>query len=115
MSFPAVSANRGSASRSPGGLLTAWLGAWLTGRTGADDLLAAVQGSDVPHTVDGLPGEADGAPLARLLGHVRSGGPAVVELRLAVPGDPDGLPAGTLTAALDGGEAVVIQPDDRTR
>jgi hypothetical protein len=31
MAFFAVSANRGSIVRSPGGLLTAWLGAWLQG------------------------------------------------------------------------------------
>src|ERR1700712_5915878 len=99
MSSSPISANRGSAARSPGGLLTAWLGAWLTGRTAADNLLAAVQGPDLPHTVDGLPDEGDGAPLARMLGHVRSCGPARVELRLPVPGDPDGLPAGILAAA----------------
>jgi hypothetical protein len=115
MSFPAVSTGRGSQARSPGGLLTAWLGAWLVGRVAADDLLAAVQDGDLPHAVDGLPDEDAGVPLARLLAHVRSFAPATVELRLPVPGDPDGLAAPVLAAAMSGGEAVAISPADRTQ
>jgi hypothetical protein len=115
MSSPAVSTGRGSLAGSHGGLLTAWSGAWLQGRAGADDLLEAVQGADLPHTVDGLPAEPGTAPLARLLGHVRSCAPAHVSLRLPVPGDPDGLAAPILAPALSAGEAVVVQPVDPAR
>src|SRR3954471_9131572 len=115
MAFYAVSTGRGSAVRSPGGVLTAWLGAWLQGRTTADDLLSAVQGRDLPHSVDGLPDEPDGAPLVRMLAAVRGCGPATVELRLPVAGDADGLGPDVLPAALDAGEAVVVTPSDVTR
>jgi hypothetical protein len=110
MSFPAVSTGRGRAAGSPGGVLTAWLGAWLSGRTGSDDLLAAVQRGGVPHVVDGLPTEESGVPLARLLTYVRACAPASVELRLPVPGDPDGLPPAVLPPAASAGEAVVVEP-----
>src|SRR3978361_1534387 len=86
-----------------------------TGPPAAANRLAGVRGPDLPHTVDGLPDEAEGAPLARLLGHVRGCGPARIELRLPVPGDPDGLPPEVLAPALEAGEAVVLQPDDLTR
>src|SRR4051794_9223048 len=101
MAFFAVSAGRGSSVRSPGGLLTAWLGAWLRGRVAADDVLAAVQTPHLPQTVDGLPGEDDGAPLVRLLAAVRACGPSTVELRLPVPGDADGLGPDVLAAAFE--------------
>jgi hypothetical protein len=112
MAFYAVSAGRGTTVRSPGGVMTAWLGAWLSGRTTADDLLAAVQGSDLPHLVDGLPDEPDGSPLVRLLAAVRRCGPSTVELRLPVAGDADGLGPDLLPAALEAGEAVVVTPSD---
>ncbi len=115
MAFYAVSAGRGSSVRSPGGLLTAWLGAWLQGRTTADDVLAAVETRHLPQTVDGLPGEQDGAPLVRLLAAVRACGSSTVELRLPVAGDADGLAPDVLPAALDAGEAVVVTPTDVTR
>lgn len=115
MAFFALSAGRGSTVRSPGGVLTAWLGAWLQGRTSADDLLAAVQTTDLPQSVDGLPDDADGAPLVRMLAAVRACGPSSIELRLPVPGDADGLGPDVLPAALDAGEAVVVTPTDVTR
>lgn len=115
MAFFAVSAGRGSSVRSPGGALTAWLGAWLQGRALADDVLAAVHTSHLPQTVDGLPGEDDGAPLVRLLAAVRGCGPATVELRLPVAGDADGLGPDVLPAAIEAGEAVVVTPTDITR
>jgi hypothetical protein len=114
MSSHAVSTGRGSVARSPGGILVAWLGAWLGGRVAADDLLDAVQTTDLPHTVAGLPGESAPVPLARLLAAVRGRSPATVELRLPVAGDPDGLGADVLAAALDAGEAVVVTPLDVT-
>lgn len=110
MSSHALSAGRLGTVRSPGGTLTAWLGAWLGGRVPADDLLAAVQTTDLSQTVDGLPGEDHSAPLVRLLAAVRACGPAEVELRLPVPGDADGLGPDVLGPALDAGEAVVVTP-----
>jgi hypothetical protein len=114
MSSPALS-RRATTVRSPGGLLTAWLGAWLGARTTADELLAAVQTPDLPQLVDGLPDDADGAPLVRMLAAVRACAPATVELRLPVAGDADGLGPDVLPAALDAGEAVVVTPHDVTR
>jgi hypothetical protein len=93
-----------------GGLLTAWLGAWLDGRAAADDLLAAVQGRDEPHTVRGLPDEPDSAAFARVFPLLRRCAPADVTLRLPVPGDADGLSGAALAAALRGGQAVAVQP-----
>src|SRR3954465_10434827 len=110
MAFFAVSANRGSSVRSPGGLLTAWLGAWLQGRVSADDVLAPVETPHLPQTVDGLPGEGDGALLVRLLAAVRACGPSTVELRLPVAGDADGLGPDALPPAPDAGEAAVAAP-----
>lgn len=92
------------------GLLTAWLGAWLSGRAAADDLLAATGGSDEPHTVRGLADEAGSAPFARVLPLLRRCAPAEVTLRFPVPGDPDGLSGPALAAALRSGQAVAIQP-----
>ncbi|HSP37431.1 MAG TPA: hypothetical protein VLR26_06735 [Frankiaceae bacterium] len=111
----AVSTGRSSTVRSPGGVLTAWLGAWLQNRTTADDLLAVVGNSDLPPAVDGLPDEPDGAPLVRLLAAVRACGPSTVELRLPVAGDADGLGPDVLPTALEAGEAVVVTPADVTR
>jgi hypothetical protein len=92
------------------GLLTAWLGAWLSGRAAADDLLAAAGGSDEPHTVRGLVDEAGSVPFARVLPLLRRCAPADVTLRFPVPGDPDGLSGTALTAALNSGQAVAIEP-----
>lgn len=114
MAFFTVSTGRGSSVRSPGGTLTAWLGAWLQGRTTADDLLYVAGAGDLPATVDGLPGESDGAPLVRMLAAVRGCGSSTVELRLPVPGDADGLGPDVLPPALDAGEAVVVTPADVT-
>jgi len=100
---------------SPGGLLAAWLGAWLAGRVSSDDMLAAVQVGDAPHRVVGLDGEAGPVPFARVLPHVRRLGPAAVQLRMPVPGDVDGLSGPLLAAALEAGEVVVISPHDPRR
>src|SRR3954468_9375936 len=112
MAFFAVSANRGNTARSPGGLLTAWLGAWLQGRVSADDVLAAVETPHPQQTVDGLPGEGDGALLVRLLAAVRTCGPSTVELRLPVAGDADGLGPDVLPPARRaGGAGAVPRPE----
>jgi hypothetical protein len=94
------------------GLLTAWLGAWLQGRTSSDDLLASAQGPDEPHTVAGLPDEAGPVPLSRALTLLRRAAPAEVSLRLPVPGDPSGLRGAALGAAMRAGEAVAVVPHD---
>jgi hypothetical protein len=115
MTFPAPGTRpitRPAAPRLLGGLLTAWIGAWLSGRAASDDLLASVQGTNEPHRVSGLPDESDAVPLARALPLLRRCAPAEVSLRLPVPGDPDGLAGEVLTAALAVGEAVAVQPAD---
>jgi hypothetical protein len=115
MTFPTPGVRRATRPPAPhliGGLLTAWLGAWLDGRAASDDLLASAQGTDEPHTVRGLPDEKGPVPLARVLPLLRRCAPAEVSLRLPVPGDPDGLAGATLVAGLRSGEAVAIQPVD---
>ena len=92
------------------GLFVAWLGAWLSGRAPADDVLAAVQGAEGPASVTDLPGEAGPAPLAWALGVLRRLGPQRVRLALPVPGDVAGLPADVARSALVAGEAVVLVP-----
>jgi hypothetical protein len=94
------------------GLLTAWLGAWLQGRTSSDELLASTQGPDEPHTVRGLPDETEPVPLSRVLTLLRRAAPADVSLSLPVPGDPSGLTGAALAAALAAGEAVAVVPRD---
>jgi hypothetical protein len=92
--------------------MTAWLGAWLSGRAASDDLLAGAQRGDAPHTVRGLPDEMGPVPLSRVLPLLRRAAPADVSLRLPVPGDPDGMTGPVLAKALRAGEAVAIQPED---
>jgi hypothetical protein len=113
MAFFAVSTGRGSSVRSPGGVLTAWLGAFLTGRASGDDLLDAVQFTDLPQVVDGLTDD-EAAPLVSVLAAVRKRAPATVELRSPVAGDADGLGPDVLPLALEAGEAVVVTPVDVT-
>src|ERR1700712_4294537 len=118
MTFPTPGVRRATRPPAPhllGGLLAAWLGAWLDGRAASDDLLASAQGADEPHTVRGLPDERGPVPLARVLPLLRRCAPAEVSLRLPVPGDPDGLSGAALTAALRCGEAVTISPSDVTQ
>ncbi len=113
MTFPAPGVRPTTRPPSPhllGGLLAAWLGAWLDGRAASDDLLAVAQGFDEPHTVVGVPGEIGSVPLARMLPLLRRSAPAVVSLRLPVPGDADGLTGLPLATALNAGEAVAVMP-----
>lgn len=115
MTFPTPGLRPSTRPQAPhllGGLLAAWLGAWLDGRAASDDLLAGAQGGDEPHTVRGLPDENGPVPLARVLPLLRRCAPAEVSLRLPIPGDPDGLTGAALTAALRSGEAVAVQPRD---
>jgi hypothetical protein len=87
------------------GVLAAWASAWLAGAVGADDVVDAVTGDDLPHQVVGTP-ELDFAPLARLLVEWRRrGGP--VRAVVPTPGDVRGVPGPPAfrSAALDAGQA----------
>jgi hypothetical protein len=89
-------------------LLAAWTTAWLAGRTGLDDVVAAVTGGE-EHAV--RTGDADGpAPLAWTLGRLRGAGAWAVRAVLPVPGDVVGLPGpGAFSrAALTSGEGAVV-------
>ena len=90
------------------GTLAAWAGAWLAGRAAADEVVAAVTGSDAPHRVIELPGETGPVPLSQLLIHWRRCGASSVRLLLAVAGDVRGVPGPDAFrhAALAAGEAV---------
>jgi hypothetical protein len=115
MTFPSPDIRPATRPPAPlllGGLMVAWLGAWLSGRAASDDLLAGAQGGDAPHTVRGLPDESGPVPLSRMLPLLRRSAPADVSLRLPVPGDPDGMTGPVLARALRAGEAVAVQPDD---
>jgi hypothetical protein len=91
--------------------LAAWLAAWLRGEVAADDLLGHVDAGRDPvvHVVTGV---ADGAlPLALSLGALRAAGSTGASVALPAPGDPVGLggPAALTTAALEAGEAVLLE------
>lgn len=88
------------------GVLAAWASAWLAGAVGADDVVDAVTGSDLPHQVVGTP-DLDFVPLAHLLVEWRRRG-GQVRAVVPAPGDVRGVPAPPAfrSAALDAGEAV---------
>ncbi len=115
MTFPSPDIRPATRPPAPlllGGLMVAWLGAWLSGRAASDDLLAGAQRGDAPHTVRGLPDETGPVPLSRVLPLLRRIAPADVSLRLPVPGDPDGMTGLMLARALRAGEAVAVQPHE---
>ena len=89
------------------GLLAAWGSAFLTGRAGYDQVLAAVTG-ELTHRVSGLPGSAAEVPLGWALSGWRERGATALRLVLPIPGDPRGLPGPSAfgTAAMAAGEAV---------
>jgi len=85
----------------------AWWGtSWLRGHVGPDDLLDAVLGDDVTHTVLGRP-----TGLVGVLGELRAAGATAFAASFPVEGDPVGLggPPAFTTAAVDLGEAVVVE------
>lgn len=86
-----------------------WLSAWLRGDAGADDVLDAVLAGDAAYDVVPV-GGGDLVPLALALGSFRAAGATSAGLALPAPGQPVGLggPADFNTAALDAGEAVVL-------
>ena len=90
--------------------LAAWGSAWLQERASTDVVVAAVTGSDEPHTVE--PGEVLGAGpagLEALLGALREAGVPALAVVLPVPGDPVGLPGPPAfnALAIEAGECVV--------
>jgi hypothetical protein len=90
-------------------LLTVWLNAVLRGSVGPDDFAAAVRGDDPQHLVVDWPG---GSPIGLELlpaAVMRASGDGAA-LSLPVAGDLLGLrgPSAFNTAALDAGEAVVL-------
>ncbi|QIX26762.1 hypothetical protein ncot_09205 [Nocardioides sp. JQ2195] len=88
-----------------------WLTAWLRGAASPDDVLDGVLAGDAAHHVVGLPGDPEPQPLLLALGSVRRLGPGSAGLALPAPGDPVGLggPADFNAAALEAGEAVVLE------
>lgn len=88
-----------------------WLSAWLRGAASPDDVRDAVLDGDAAHDVVGLPGSEGSTPLLLSLGAIRRSGARSAGLALPVPGHPTGLggPADFNTAALEAGEAVVLE------
>ncbi|MDX6742546.1 hypothetical protein [Actinocorallia sp. A-T 12471] len=91
--------------RRPSPSLVAWANAWLTGHTGLDQAVDAIERSG-PHVV----GEV---PLRAWLAGLRPSGLAGLRLALPAPGDPLGLsgPPEFNTAAIEAGEAAVAVLD----
>ena len=101
-------------------LLAAWGTAWLQGRVGLDDVVAAVSGDDLPHVVvrpeetsavdAPWADDAGPAPFAWSLGRLRGAGARGLRAVLPVPGDVLGVPGpGQFSeAALSVGEGVVV-------
>ncbi|WP_035794403.1 hypothetical protein [Kitasatospora mediocidica] len=93
------------------GRLTAWGNSLLAGFSPPDHLVEEVVGSDEPHRVTGLPGDAAGDlhGLSWALGRLRVLGATGLRLALPAEGHPLGLtgPAAFNLAALTAGEAVL--------
>lgn len=91
--------------------LAAWGSAVLAGTAAIDDAVTAVQGSDLPHTVDlsNVPFDAPVDGLVGLFAALRRGGVSRLRLLLPAEGDLAGLPGPPAfnDAALDVGECVV--------
>lgn len=91
--------------------LAAWGSAVLAGAASIDDAVSAVQGSDLPHSVDlsNLPFEAPVDGLVGLFAALRRAGVKRLRMVLPVEGDLAGLPGPPHfnAAALDVGECTV--------
>lgn len=87
-----------------------WLSAWLRGDVSPDDVHDGVVGDDAAHDVLGLDGP-ESVPLLLALGRLRACGATSAGLALPAPGLLVGLggPSGFNTAALEEGEAVVLE------
>jgi hypothetical protein len=74
--------------------LAAWGSAVLAGTAAIDDAVTAVQGSDLPHTVDlsNVPFDAPVDGLVGLFAALRRGGVSRLRLLLPAEGDLTGLP-----------------------
>lgn len=93
--------------------LALWLNAALDGRVGPDELADAVRDEDPRHLVVDWPDRPEPFGLEALPAAARALGVRRVTLALPVPGDLTGLggPAGFNQAAVDLGEAVVVDAD----
>ncbi|WP_340538391.1 hypothetical protein [Nocardioides sp. GXZ039] len=91
------------------GRLAWWGTAWLRGDVGPDDLLDGVVGDDVAHVVVDAPDGGTG--LVSLLAGLRAAGAISFGAAFPAEGDPVGLggPVGFNDAALEAGEAVVVE------
>ncbi|MGZ4449475.1 MAG: hypothetical protein ACXVW4_06730 [Nocardioides sp.] len=95
----------------PASVRLAWWGtSWLRGHVVTDLLLDAVIGDDATHAVAGLDPDGGTDTLVVALGRLRTRGATGFGAALPVEGDPVGLggPPAFNTAALDVGEAVVV-------
>ena len=93
--------------------LAAWGSAVLSGAASIDDAVSAVQGDDLPHSIDlaAVPLDAPVDGLVGLLAALRRAGVTRLRLHLPAEGDLAGLPGPPdfNTAALDVGECVVTE------
>ncbi|WP_179428843.1 hypothetical protein [Spelaeicoccus albus] len=101
-------------------IFTAWLGQWLSGAAGPDDVIDAVSADDdePPRLVGGPESIVpDGGGLAQLFGALRAARVDRVRLVLPTPGDVSGMPAGApgTQLAVDAGQAVVAESAGEAR
>lgn len=91
-------------------LLAVWLNACLRGSVGPDDFAEVVRGDDPQHLVVDWPAPGAVVPLEQLPAAVQRASGTTAALALPVAGDLLGLrgPSAFNTAALDAGEAVVL-------
>jgi hypothetical protein len=87
------------------------LALWLQGIGDTSDAVKSVVGDDEPHTVEGLPGFADGTDLDTLF-TAWTTGPREACALLPAPGDPAGVPAVANLEATEAGECVVVTTPD---
>lgn len=87
------------------------LALWLQGIGDTSDAVKSVVGDDEPHTVEGLPGFADGTNLDTLF-TAWTTGPREVCALLPAPGDPAGVPAVANLEATEARECVVVTTPD---
>ncbi len=111
MTIPALLARRSTAGPAQG--LAAWAASWLGGRTGTDDVVAALAQWAQVHVVSTrspVDAGADVAGFPDLLVELRRAAPSTVRLLLPAPGDSAVLPGGSEleVAALARGEAVTF-------
>ena len=99
----------------PSARLALWLNACLRGSVGPDDFAEAVLADDPQHLVVAWHEQGESMPLDRLPSAVQRSGGSRAALALPVAGDLLGLrgPASFNSAALDAGEAVLVEGCER--